>query len=100
MEWIFTLEVVNLILDAEFLCHHQLGVSLTRHLLVSVNGEVSLPQMSSSSPSLLSKISSAHQKIFPGTCQARHPSPLRDMWPAELHTCSVLGPAEVCRCEG
>ena len=49
-EWSFTLAAVDRpILSADFLRHHPLEVSLSRHLLVSVNGEVSL--MSSSSHS-------------------------------------------------
>ena len=40
------------ILRTAFLRHHQFDVSLTRHMLVSVNGDVYLPLMSSSSPSL------------------------------------------------
>ena len=54
------------ILGADFLRHHQFDVSLARHLLVSVDGDVSLPLMSSSSPStLLSKISSEYQELLP-----------------------------------
>ena len=61
-----TLAVVDrLILGLDFLRHHQLDVSLACHLLVSVNGDVSLPQMLfSSSPSLLSNILGAYQEIL------------------------------------
>ena len=65
LEWSFTLATVDRpILCADFLGHHQFEVSLTRHLLVSMNGDVSLPLMSFSSTSLLSKISSAYQEIL------------------------------------
>ena len=53
------------ILGADFLRHHQFDVSHVHNLLVSVNGDVSLPLMSSSlSPSPISKISSTYQEIL------------------------------------
>merc|ERR1712074_356811 len=43
-DWEFTLAAVDRpILGADFLRHHQFDVSIARHLLVSVDGEVQLP---------------------------------------------------------
>ena len=65
-DWSFTFAAVDRsILGADCLRNHQFDVSLAHHLLVSVNGDVSLPLMSSSSPStLLSKISVQYQEIM------------------------------------
>ena len=47
--WNFTLAAVDrLILGAYFLRHHQFDVSITWHLLISVDGEVQLPLLPSS----------------------------------------------------
>ena len=64
--WDFTLAAVDRpILGADFLRHHQLDVSLARHLLISANGEKRLPLMSSSAPaSLLAKVSATYQEIL------------------------------------
>ena len=69
-DWSFTVVAVDrLILRVDFLRHHQFNVSLARHLLMSVDGNVNLPLMSSSSTStLLSKISSAYQEILTEDC--------------------------------
>ena len=53
------------ILGADFLRHHQFDVSIARHLLVSVDGEVQLPLLPySSSSTLLSKVSVSYQEVL------------------------------------
>ena len=53
------------ILGADFLQHHQFDVIIARHLLISVDGEVELPLLPSSSPStLLSKVSVEYQEVL------------------------------------
>ena len=90
------------------------NVSLTRHLLVSVNDEVSLRLMSSSlSASLLSKISSAYQEIMaefleivglgfsPGHVKhdVRHHVEARCL-PISMLAWRLPGSPEVCHLEG
>ena len=53
------------ILSADFLGHHQFDMSIARHLLVSVDGEVQLLLLPSSLPStLLSKVFVEYQEIL------------------------------------
>ena len=63
-DWNLTLAAVDhQILSADFLRHHQYDVSIAQHLLVSVDSEVQLPLLASSSPStLLSKV--GYQEIL------------------------------------
>ena len=89
------------------------NISLTRHLLVSVNDEVSLRLMSSSlSASLLSKISSAYQEIMaefpeivglgfsPGPVKhVRHHVKARCL-PISMPAWRLPGSPEVCHLEG
>ena len=65
-DWNFTLAAVDRpILGADFLRHHQFDVSIARHLLISVDGEVQLPLLPSSSLStLLSKVSVKYQDVL------------------------------------
>ena len=65
-DWEFTLAAVDRpILGADFLRHHQFDVSIARHLLVSVDGEVQLPLLPySSSSTLLSKVSVSYQEVL------------------------------------
>ena len=64
--WNFTLAAVDCpILGADFLRHHQFDVSIARHLLISVDGEVQLLLLPYSSPStLLSKVSVKYQEVL------------------------------------
>ena len=65
-DWEFTVAAVDRpILGADFLRHHQFDVSIARHLLVSVDGEVQLPLLPySSSSTLLSKVSVSYQEVL------------------------------------
>ena len=65
-DWNFMLKAVNgPILGDDFLRHHQFDVSVACHLFISVDGEVHLPLLPSSSPSkLLSKVSVEYQEIL------------------------------------
>ena len=76
------------------------NVSLALHLLVSVNGKINLLLMSSSSTSsLLVKISPAYQKIFPKLLvfgfapgYTRCSSQCQDAWPANFDTSMLRMP--------
>ena len=96
------------ILGADFLLHHHFDVSLACHLLVSVNGVVRLPLMSSSLPSnLLSKVSVEYHKIlveFPEIVglgftlsPVKHDVRHHVETNAHLHVSPPLGPTKVHR---